>query len=1638
MGYFMSDMPLLTQTLTKRDPLFAKLTPEQKTIVTQKLISRPGTLYRILYTRDPAFKELNGHQRKQVIDKFVSDYKNLTQQSIQKTKQAAAFEQATAPDLSSAASLFLGNTFIDPVAAITAGAVGTLGAAKAGLSASRALLSGAVASGADVPVGVGSEAILDKVFKSNIPTPIKIGLGLVVPLALGATVAKTFEGKLQDAITNEADKKAFSKIKSAIFDKAKAKKITLEDLQSVVDKEIKNPEAGKVIDLVLRDPNVSDNFKKTVYALPDYAYEFVKPEFRRDLPILSKAQPMQENISEINRIARESFIEPTKKIALPESPITKGEVVPEGTIIPAGGAKVEKPVEPPVEVIKVKVTPQQPKELPEEVKLAAQELLDRGGAKDINEAIKKVSEVYDPQKDDIFSLVGKLDDILAQTPEMQKYYADQAKAIKNMRTDLYEKIRDILYEDGINSKDLNTQFGQTGLQAIRSKFGFRAVKKDGLPLDILGQTIRELYPELLPEDFDINDVYKLLEEIPARREIERDYNKALSVKEKQKATRGDYATKRTVSPLSLQNWVESQTKVPEYSKLRTAETALYRVKAPGKISKESAAAIAQKIIGDETQENLIAIAVDKNNKPIRIIHSTKGTRDTSMVDLSSLFGRALSDKRVKGIYVFHNHPGGSLSFSGHDDVVFKYMNKLSKDLGIKLEGFGIVSKEGAAFKGENKLASITNKEFSRSIPLTTRKFIASKEITSVSSPADVEKFVKENNIKNSIIYVDNNNNIVGVKSITPAKKGYTERSLLKDIITGSEEFGANRVIFANLNNKLIPAAKKITSVLHSDSSFGVNMLDMIRNNKSLLSAGKFNPSQMKSYDYLATELHAGPNLIKGLQQTDELVKNVMQKIYTKLEGKKAFKKIYQTLKSFSHPLPHLSKESVERYETALYGKYRPKEALGAIETKQLSKTIKRLLKDYGKERQTATEVIIRYLEDPVFREVARQKKEFKGLTKGLDEIVNAIDRTSNELMQRGIITPSQRKKWQRRYLARLYMQDKLSGVSSVGGVTQQKIYKGRKIESIMDLAKKDRDALGYIEDPELAVKTTLAKNWHNIATDDFYREIIKDKTIVPQEFIVKNPFKVENLPELMSPKYAKEKVIPWLRDHFREELKTNKALREKFVNFIKETNKKLNLIESVKNKLPKDYEMLSGEGVKYGILTDLPVHKDVNLQIRGMWSVTNEPENFLSKADKTLSTLYALFKVMKVPFNLRAYPRNFISNIFQYGLEGHNPIEYIKEMPDTIRGIITKDKYFDEALRMGLIGENFARHEIIDVLSKLEQSTSKNKAIKNILEYFQKASAPYGWVDDFAKLNTYRIFREKGLSKLEAIRKAQQIHYDYGYVPYWVRQIRQPKLEGKGIAGKLLMSPFVTFQSKATGQLFRSLANKPVTTAMLISSLYVLKNKIQQYYKKKYGKKYEVGEKLRPEWLKDPLIVHIMTKNGKHYYVDITQILPVGWLSKAIYEASHGKIASALGELGFGSSPLNAPFEAITGKDIFTGKELYSPLDTENQKLLKGISHVAKKTLAPATIEQIESWRKSKQPVFLRWITGANIYGYDVPELAAQAIYRKKKLEGAYKKELYSLRYKYQKGLLDKKEYMKKVKKLYNAYKNRTKELVAP
>ena len=92
------------------------------------------------------------------------------------------------------------------------------------------------------------------------------------------------------------------------------------------------------------------------------------------------------------------------------------------------------------------------------------------------------------------------------------------------------------------------------------------------------------------------------------------------------------------------------------------------------------------------QEQLVAVVVDENNKPIQIIRHTVGLINQSSAEPFSLVGSIANTPGAKGFYISHNHPSGITELSPADQRLADYLNNLTKDTGLQMRGILAVGK----------------------------------------------------------------------------------------------------------------------------------------------------------------------------------------------------------------------------------------------------------------------------------------------------------------------------------------------------------------------------------------------------------------------------------------------------------------------------------------------------------------------------------------------------------------------------------------------------------------------------------------------------------------------------------------------------------------------------------------------------------------------------------------------------------------------------------------------------------------------------------------------------------------------------------------------------------------------------------
>lgn len=677
------------------------------------------------------------------------------------------------------------------------------------------------------------------------------------------------------------------------------------------------------------------------------------------------------------------------------------------------------------------------------------------------------------------------------------------------------------------------------------------------------------------------------------------------------------------------------------------------------------------------------------------------------------------------------------------------------------------------------------------------------------------------------------------------------------------------------------------------------------------------------------------------------------------------------------------------------------------------------------QQSVGSEIVVRYLEDPIARDVIRLKTP--QLADQLQKVADEIAKNSEDLTLRGIIKPSQHAKWGDRYLSRIYLNQEEAPVEITSGAKKIKVEKGRVIESIMDLPEDARKSLGFVEDARLLVARTIAKQKWNLALDDYFRQAVLVPEVVHPEatrFLVHNTFKdlgisgLEKLPDVMSPEYARKVIAPWIEDFLRRNnlLDRYKPLLKQF----KQTAEQL--AEELDGYKPPTQDYIKLDKTGFGVLSGLPVNRDVYNVIAGLRRILH-PEEMVDQLDKWASTVLAIFKFMKVPANVGTYFRNFLSNIYQWSMSGADPTASIPYFVRALKELRSNGEYYKKARELGLLQSNFASEEIIKVLKELR--ADDRLLVRLPHKVIEKISNVYGGIDDVWKIARYMyaVEREK-LPDVEAVLTAQRTHYDYALTYSVIKTMREAQLNsGKGVLAKVAGTMFPTFTQKTIGFLYESLLDRPATTALLLTAPLLIKDVLEDQMRQKYGKKYELAKRALPDYHRGAYNVALMDDEGNLSVVNLQYVLPFGGVAeftRKMGEAIKGHpledrgvlLAQAFEALGFGQNPIVDTLQFLdTGKDPMTGKPISS------------VEFFAK-TFAPQTLVSVWASTQSQTRSPAEAMLGYPVFTYKNGVWQRMLAGERNKIIKQIGEREGELRSKYVRGAISKEEYVEEVKRL--------------
>jgi len=702
------------------------------------------------------------------------------------------------------------------------------------------------------------------------------------------------------------------------------------------------------------------------------------------------------------------------------------------------------------------------------------------------------------------------------------------------------------------------------------------------------------------------------------------------------------------------------------------------------------------------------------------------------------------------------------------------------------------------------------------------------------------------------------------------------------------------------------------------------------------------------------------------------------------------------------------------------------------------------------------QVSIQYLENPEARGVI--ESEFPELAEELKRVREYISNLSLEAMERGLILPSQFEKWKDRYLSRLYLLTQKPQMASrlASGIKLYEQKAGRKIDSIVDyLMENPEEAarLGAVLDIDMVVKTTIAKTQGNIGLEEFMRGITERSEIVSSRHLVTIPFRVENLPTKFSPIYAKETFIPYLQDmiarldkstHLSADMQEIARAEagilklEKIIELAAEraevAQSEISLLDDkTKATLPKDK--------RYGVLSGLPVSKDVASLVISQFNVVNNPEMLTDGIDTYGAKFLSYFKWAKVPANVFAYPRNFASNAFQWTMSGADPAQFGKEYARAAFSMYKRDKWHRIAREAGVLDTNAISAEVNNALKIWSEGIEEGSFLKKkTLAIMQNVGDYYGLIDDVAKIARIRYAVEKeGKSIEEAVEIAQNTHYDYSLTYDIIRAMRDPNMT-RGAMLKIIGTVFPTYTQKTVAYVYDTMLERPVTFALMNAALYMFLHGDDDETREEIGAAdYDETMDKLPDWIKYNPMARVDMKRLKDGTIDVTivdlaYIIPYGTLNTAAnnlvmgtIEGDFKRIGTGIGGIGLGGSPIMMLGDFIANKSTFTGKTLYYEHDT--MQFIKDTGMYGFKQLGPGTFTKLYSLSETRHPIVPR-LVGLNTYVYNDTDLesmregAAKRASTDAAIRGSkYKRLITDAKEEYRKGNITKEERDAKIKK---------------
>ncbi|MFA5340140.1 MAG: hypothetical protein WC332_00040 [Clostridia bacterium] len=560
--------------------------------------------------------------------------------------------------------------------------------------------------------------------------------------------------------------------------------------------------------------------------------------------------------------------------------------------------------------------------------------------------------------------------------------------------------------------------------------------------------------------------------------------------------------------------------------------------------------------------------------------------------------------------------------------------------------------------------------------------------------------------------------------------------------------------------------------------------------------------------------------------------------------------------------------------------------------------------------------------------------------------------------------------------------DKTNLPNNVKWIADQLIEKKAEFKDI------EQTRTGLIKDPIQAMTQSIVEGEKAVAMSKYFKKISETPEWVFEPSVLKiNGIKM-GLGKAQSMIEAMDKVGDLNPEQIKYKTQIETAIQDATM--------------KMGGKPPKGFLQLTGK--QYGALDGMFVNKTIAQDIKPIFALGGESSSTIVNVIREGSAVgTGLWKMKNVALNIPTMARNVVSNNIQLLMSGMGPHKLALKFPEAVYSIVKKDQDWRALMRQGGFKTNFATgelSELVDIAKSLQDSPN----IVDMVSKMQSLGKFYGKIDDVFKLTKFKDLRSQGVETSKAAREAIKWGMDYSLAHPSIKVLRNVPLG----------SPFFTYQYKIAPLIVESIKQRPWVVGGIMSLPWIVQKAVIKDMTDEDAKKYI--ESL-PSYVQNGQVFMIPGANGMNA-LDVSYMVPWGNWYQVGSSAAQGKGTTALKELGISQGLLpTLTYAAITGKDLFTNRDIVDDLDKHDPKAtawaltkyiwqtatppMLGENGVAGKVAEHLQHGQTRSGLKTEGMNVYPRIVGANIYPVDPMGRTKQDMMDIKKVKKAFVSRLF-------------------------------------